>query len=121
MGKLVEVSRSDELAEGAMREIVAKGHKILLARAGDTYYAVDNRCPHLGGRLSEGTLEGFIVTCPRHGSQFDLRDGKVVRWLKGSRLISMIGKSLKSPKPITIYEVKVEDDRILIEVFTAEV
>ncbi len=44
----------------------------LLARVGDKYYAADNRCPHMGGKLSPGKLEGTVVTCPRHGSQFDL-------------------------------------------------
>ncbi len=56
-----------------------------------------------------------IVTCPRHGSQFDLMDGRVVRWLKGSGLVSMLGKALKSPRPLATYNVHVEDNKILIE------
>ena len=116
MGRFVEAGRSGELAEGAMIEVVAEGRKILLARIGDRYYAADNRCPHMGGKLSEGKLEGLVVTCPRHGSQFDLRDGRVVRWLKTSGLISTLSKALKPPRPLAIYSVKVEDDRILIEI-----
>ena len=116
MAEFVEVSRIGELEDGTMKEVLAQGREILLARVGDKYYAADNRCPHMRGKLSQGKLEGTVVTCPLHGSRFDLRDGQVVRWLKGSGLVSMIGKALKSPRPLAIYNVKVEDDRILIEI-----
>lgn len=116
MINLVEVGKTSELEHGAMKEVLARGHKVLLARVADKYYAGDNRCPHLGGKLSQGKLEGTVVTCPRHGSQFDLTDGRAVRWLKGSGLVSMVGKALKSPRPLTTYNVKVEDDKILIEI-----
>ena len=91
MSELVKVAQVDELKDGAMKEVLAQGREILLARVGDNYYAADNRCPHMGGKLSRGKLEGTIVTCPRHGSQFDLSDGRVVRWLKGSGLVSVPG------------------------------
>ncbi|MGH9002345.1 MAG: Rieske (2Fe-2S) protein, partial [Acidimicrobiia bacterium] len=42
-------------------------------------HAVDDRCPHAGATLSEGEVEGCVVTCPRHGSQFDVSDGERVR------------------------------------------
>jgi len=116
MAEFVEVSKIGELKDGAMKAVNVSGREILLARVGDNYYAADNRCPHMGGRLSQGKLEGTVVTCPRHGSQFDLRDGQVVRWLKGSGLVSMVGKALKSPKTLVIYNLRVEDDRILIEI-----
>lgn len=41
--------------------------------------AVADRCPHAGATLSEGELEGTVLTCPRHGSQFDVTDGSRVR------------------------------------------
>jgi 3-phenylpropionate/trans-cinnamate dioxygenase ferredoxin subunit len=88
---------------------------VLVARVGEKYYVADNRCPHMGGRLSQGKLEGTVVTCPLHGSQFDLKDGKVVRWLKGSGLMAKVSKALKSPKTLTTYPVQVKDDQILIE------
>lgn len=116
IGDLVQVGETGELADGTMKEALAKGREILLARIGDEYYAADNRCPHMGVRLSQGKLEGTVVTCPRHGSQFDITDGGVERWLKGSGLISKVSKALKSPRPLVIYSVKVEDNRILIEI-----
>jgi len=116
MSSLVGVSKTSELKDGAMKDVSVNGREILLAKVGDKYYAADNRCPHAGGKLSQGKLEGFVVTCPVHGSQFDLRDGQVVRWLKGSGLISAVGRFLKSPRQLTTYNVKVEDDRVIIEI-----
>jgi len=116
MDNLVQAGRTNELEEGTMKGVLAQGREILLARVGDSYYAADNRCPHMGGKLSQGNLEGTVVTCPRHGSQFDLRDGQVVRWLKGSGLISLVGKVLKPPRRLATYNVKVEDDNIWIEI-----
>ena len=42
------------------------------------FYALDDRCTHDGGPLGEGTLEGFVIECPRHGAKFDIRDGRVL-------------------------------------------
>ena len=116
MGNLVELGKTGELEDGAMKEVLVQGHEVLLARVGDKHYAADNRCPHMGGKLSQGKLEGTVVTCPRHGSQFDLNDGRVVRWLKMSGLISAVSKAIKPPRPLVTYKVKVEDGRILIEI-----
>jgi 3-phenylpropionate/trans-cinnamate dioxygenase ferredoxin subunit len=116
MGNFIPVAKSGELADGTMKEVTVQGRPILLAKVGDRYYAADGRCPHMGGVLAQGKLEGTVVTCPRHSSQFDLTDGHVVRWLKGSGLISAIGRTLKSPRPLTVHQVKVEKDDILVEV-----
>ena len=116
MSNLVEVAKTSELEDGAMKGVLVQGREILLARVGDSYYAADNRCPHMGGKLSQGKIEDTVVTCPVHGSQFDLKNGEVVRWLKGSGLLSKIGKALKSPQSLTTYNVKVTGDRILVEI-----
>jgi len=42
-------------------------------------YAAEDVCPHAGARLSEGALEGTIITCPLHGSQFDICSGERLR------------------------------------------
>jgi len=113
---MIEVGKSREFQNGTMKEVVVEGHEILIARVGDKYYATDNRCTHMGGKLSHGKLEGTVVTCPRHGSQFELKDGRVVRWLKRSGFLSVLGKALKSPRPLSKYNVQVVDDKILVEV-----
>ena len=116
MASLVEAGKTGELQEGAMKQVLVQGREVLLARVGDSYYATDNRCPHMGGKLSEGKLEGTVVTCPRHGSQFDLADGRVVRWTNWPGLISTVSKIVKSSRPIITYKVKLEGDRILVEI-----
>jgi 3-phenylpropionate/trans-cinnamate dioxygenase ferredoxin subunit len=116
MGKYVKVGTTAEFSDGSKKKVSIEGQDILLARVGINYYAVGNRCPHMGGDLSKGTLEGTVITCPRHGSQFDLRDGKNLRWMKGSGMFAAIGKALKSPQPVKTYKVKVEGDSISIEV-----
>lgn len=112
----ISVGKADELSDGAMREATVNGHEILIARVGDSFYAADSRCPHMGAKLARGLLEGTVVTCPRHGSRFDLTSGEVVQWLQGSGLFSRIGTALKSPRPLMTYSVKVEHGEILVEV-----
>ena len=115
MGKLIRVASIDDLSEGTMKKYQVQDTEILIARIGGKYYATQNKCPHFGGDLSKGKLEGNVVTCPRHSSQFNLTDGSVVRWLKGTGLISSIGKSLKSLQKLITYNVKIEGQDILVE------
>jgi len=114
MSRFVELAKTEELKSGAMKKVTAEGQEILLARVGDKYYATANRCSHMNGDLSQGRLEGTVVTCPRHGSQFDVSNGQVVRWLKGG-LMSKLGGALKMSKTLRVYNVKVQDGRVLAE------
>jgi 3-phenylpropionate/trans-cinnamate dioxygenase ferredoxin subunit len=116
MGEFVEVAGADELKDGGMKKVSAGGKDLLLARVGDKYYAADDKCPHLGGSLSGGTLEGTVVTCPKHGSQFDLTDGHMVRWTDWSGFKQSMAKTFKSPRPIDTYEVKVEGGKVLVAI-----
>ena len=115
MSEFTEAAKIDELKSGAMKKVIVQGHEILLARVGDKYYATDDRCLHMKGDLSQGKLEGTVVTCPVHGSQYDVSNGHVVRWLKGG-LMSKLAGALKMSKALTVYNVKVEDGRVLVEV-----
>jgi 3-phenylpropionate/trans-cinnamate dioxygenase ferredoxin subunit len=115
MSKYTEVAKIAELKSGTMKMVLAEGREILLARVGDKYFATDNRCPHMKGDLSHGKLEGTVVTCPRHGSQFDITNGQVLRWLEGG-LMSKLGGILKTPKALTAYNLKVENGKILVEI-----
>jgi nitrite reductase (NADH) small subunit len=49
---------------------------VALFRTADGFYALDGICPHQGGPLGRGLLEGCTVTCPWHGWQFDVTTGK---------------------------------------------
>jgi len=115
MSEFTEVAKIEELKSGAMKKVIVQRREILLTKVGDKYYATDDRCPHMKGDLSQGKLEGAVVTCPVHGSQYDVTNGQVVRWLKGG-LMSKLGSALKPSKNLTVYNVKVEDGRVLVEV-----
>lgn len=112
----LSAGRADDLADGAMTELWLGDLRVFLARVGDACYVADAACPHMGGRLARGRLEGTIVTCPRHGSRFDLKDGHVVRWLKGSGLVSRLATRLKPPRPLGTYNVKIERGEVFVAV-----
>ena len=116
MGSFVPLVKTSEFVERKRKKVDVEGREILITKIEDKYYATDNRCPHLKGDLSLGKIEGTIITCPKHGSQFDLTDGHVERWLKGSGLISAVGKVLRSPRPLNTYNVKIEGDTIMVEI-----
>ena len=116
MAELVKVIKADELKDGTMTAVNITGHEILLARVGDKYYAADNRCSHMGGKLSQGKLNGTVVTCPLHGSQFDLVSGQVIRWTNLPGFISKVSKIIKSPKPIATYNIKIVDETVYVEI-----
>jgi 3-phenylpropionate/trans-cinnamate dioxygenase ferredoxin subunit len=116
MADFVTVGTANELAPGTMKEVTVVGVPVLLARIGDKFYATQGRCPHMGGILANGTLAGAVVTCPRHKSQFSVPDGRVIRWMKGTGLVAAVGKALKSPRPLKIYTVKLENGNILVKV-----
>ena len=110
-----EVLKKNELSSGQMRALRIENRELLVARANDRYLVSEARCPHLGGKLAEGKLEGTIVTCPLHGSQFDLQDGKVLRWTNWSGALSKIGQAVKSPRPLKTYAVTLEGDSVMVE------
>ena len=68
-----------DLPEGGTIGVEVEGRKVLLHRAGGQLYALDDLCSHAGALLSRGQVDGCVVTCPLHGSRFDLRDGHIVR------------------------------------------
>ena len=64
-----------ELWDGDMTTVSIGGRSVLLVRLNDTVYAYDNRCAHLGVALSEGRLDGHVLTCFAHQWQYDVRSG----------------------------------------------
>jgi len=109
VSQFIPALKTGELKDGAMKKVKAGGKDIMIARSGGKYYAVDNRCPHAGGDLSAGELEGNVVTCPRHGSQWDITDGHVIRWMRTLGAVPKVNK-------IAVYPVKIEGENILVEI-----
>ncbi|OBI00517.1 hypothetical protein A5678_18705 [Mycobacterium sp. E2733] len=68
-----------DLADGKPHSAVAAETPVLLVRHDGSVYAIHDRCGHRGCLLSEGDLDGHIITCSCHGSRFDIRDGTLLR------------------------------------------
>ena len=60
-------------AKGALATV--NGHDVAVFRRGEEILAIGNDCPHQGGSLCDGWVEGEIVVCPLHGWEFDMRTG----------------------------------------------
>lgn len=116
MPEYVEVCSPRDISDGGMKAFTVKGKDVLIAKAENKIYAASDICPHMKARLNRGTLQGTIVTCPRHESRFDLKDGHVVQWTNLSGITLTIGKLFRSPRPLEIYPVKVEGDKVYIEI-----
>ncbi len=72
----VKIASVNEIPEGKGIVIqVESGKEMALFKINGEIFALDNLCPHMGGPLGEGELEGACLTCPWHGWQFDVRSG----------------------------------------------
>ena len=98
---LVRIGSAQDVAEGQMRVFDVEGTAVNVANAGGRLYAFDDACTHAGCSLAEGDLDATTVTCPCHGSQFDVRSGAV---LEGP-----------ARRPVRARVVKVEGDDLLAE------
>jgi 3-phenylpropionate/trans-cinnamate dioxygenase ferredoxin subunit len=97
----VEIAKTDEIPAGQMKGIKKDDKNILVINVKGKYYAINARCTHAGGDLSKGKLDGSIVTCPRHGSKFDVTTGKAV------------GSPAKQDEPG--YQVKIQGNSVLVD------
>jgi len=98
----VKVTSIKELGSGKMVGVEAGGKPVLVVNLDGKYYAIGNVCTHMGCMLSDGVLKGEIVTCPCHGSRFNVETGGVV------------GGPAKKPEPT--FQVKTEGDQVLVNV-----
>jgi nitrite reductase/ring-hydroxylating ferredoxin subunit len=74
----VKVGELSEVPVGEMKMFKVGEKEYLVANVNGNFYAIGNRCTHANGDLSRGSLEGNVVTCPRHKSKFDVTTGKVI-------------------------------------------
>jgi nitrite reductase/ring-hydroxylating ferredoxin subunit len=101
-------AKINDVAPGSMKAVVANGKKILLANVGGAFFAMQQKCPHLGGNLCKGKLVDKTVTCPLHSATFDLATGEV---LEGAHLLFLKFRT----KAAAIFPVKIEGDTVLVE------
>lgn len=105
----VTVAQTTELTEGSKKKISWKDKEILMVNIKNSYYAIDNTCPHMGGSLYDGRLEGGHIICPKHGSVFDVTTGKVI---ESGKLFFLKVKV----HDIHSYPVKIEGTDLIIEI-----
>jgi nitrite reductase/ring-hydroxylating ferredoxin subunit len=101
MTDFLKVARVEQIEEGGTLPLEVDGELVCLARVEGCVYAFTDNCTHISGPLNEGELEGYTLTCPWHGAQFDVRTGKVLRG--------------PARQEILTYPVKVEDDTVFIQ------
>ena len=101
MGKIIAGKVSD-IPPGKMIKISVDGKDVMIANIDGDFCAMDDSCTHSGASLSEGTLDGCIVTCGWHNAEFDCKTGKLVKFpAKINNLAS--------------YNVTVESDNVFVE------
>ena len=98
------VCRTEELPDGERKLIDVDGVEIGVFNCGGELFAIEDRCSHDDGPLAEGDFDPVACTveCPRHGSLFDLRNGRP--------------RTLPAFAPVEIFEVRVEDGEIRVDV-----
>jgi len=95
-----DVAALKDLHDGKPKRVKANGTPVLLLRQGDRIRAIGATCPHLGGPLHKGAINGDTVSCPWHGSVFCLDDGALIH-----------GPAMM---PVAAYEVRIEEGRVAI-------
>jgi 3-phenylpropionate/trans-cinnamate dioxygenase ferredoxin component len=104
MADVVRLCSREDLEPGSARRFDVEGTRIALVRVHDDFYAVNDRCSHEDYSLSEGEVlqEECEIECWKHGSTFDLRTGAAC--------------SLPASKPVSVYQVKIEGDDVMVEI-----
>ena len=104
MSGWVDVGSPEELADRKPVRVSVGEHSVILVKADEQVFAIGNQCTHQGAGLDRGVVKiaGSVrtVTCPAHGSMFNLETGKAMR--------------PPATKPVPVYDVKVEDGRVFV-------
>jgi len=106
--KWVRITDCDNIPLREGRAVKVGDREIAIFNLGDRFLAVDNRCPHKGGPLSEGIVSGNTVVCPLHAWKVDLECGAVK-------------KPAGVQSCVPTFRTRVEAGIVLLEVPTAEV
>ena len=127
----VEVAKVNEIADGKMKHVEVDGKEALIANVGGKYYAISDRCGHMNALLSMGKLTGNTVTCPFHGSKFDVMTGKKLAepiltpsqemeplpqsWQKFFENVGKLMAHIKTYDQLT-YEIRIDGDSIKLRI-----
>nr|AIE93867.1 Rieske (2Fe-2S) domain-containing protein (hcaC, bphF) [uncultured marine thaumarchaeote AD1000_41_B03]AIF03008.1 Rieske (2Fe-2S) domain-containing protein (hcaC, bphF) [uncultured marine thaumarchaeote KM3_160_B06]AIF07078.1 Rieske (2Fe-2S) domain-containing protein (hcaC, bphF) [uncultured marine thaumarchaeote KM3_199_D03]AIF07112.1 Rieske (2Fe-2S) domain-containing protein (hcaC, bphF) [uncultured marine thaumarchaeote KM3_199_E03] len=79
MGRII-VAKTNEIKPNQIKQVSIDGKDIVVMNIDGNYFAINDTCTHAGGSLSEGKVEGSIITCDWHGAQFDCKSGKLIKF-----------------------------------------
>lgn len=118
----VKVCNSEEVVEGAALSVTAGGHKLLLTRVNGAVQAISARCPHLGMPLARGKIADGAITCPWHGSRYDVCTGRNLDWVNSFAGIPMPAWSHKliglgrQPAPIDTFVAEDKEGAVFVTI-----
>jgi len=99
---LYKIANVGEVAVGEMIRVEADELDLALFLLEDGYYVTSDICTHAVASLTDGTLTGDVIMCPKHGGQFNVKSGAAVHFPAFS--------------PIATYPVHVDGDEIFVEI-----
>ena len=91
----IKIATTSDVSTDKVLKTKAGKESIIVAKVGNSYCAIANKCPHLGLPLSSGKLENGVVTCAFHGAKFEICTGKNVRWVESAMGITLPGFAKK--------------------------
>jgi 3-phenylpropionate/trans-cinnamate dioxygenase ferredoxin subunit len=96
MGQFTKVATLDDVPAGSSHDVTLNGTPIAIFNIDGTLYAIDDTCPHEGGRLCDGWVENESVTCPLHAAIFSLRDGRTMQAPVGEELVPPVANGVRT-------------------------
>ena len=121
MSNKILIGSPKDFPAGKAKVVNANGTSIVVNHVDDKFYAVENRCAHLGFPLGTNRVEGTEIACPIHGSRYDMRTGENLDWvvgIAGSKLPDWSRKLLamgRKPAPLKTFPVLSENGQLFIE------
>ena len=110
----LKVADAGDIREGELHAAEAGGRRLLLTRIDGQVHAVENRCPHMGMKMTRGELCEGVLKCPWHGSRFDFRTGQNMDWVNAFAGIPMPkwthGVIAMGKSPAPLQTVSAEED-----------
>lgn len=98
----VPVAKVSEIPQGKMIGVDVGGERVLITNVQGQLFAMRAKCNHMGGPLDRGTLEENVVTCPLHGSQWDVKTGALVKFTRPL-------------PPEKVYKTTTDGDQVMVE------
>lgn len=101
MSEFIAAVKKSEIPTSNKLCLEVEDRFVVIVRIDDEYFCIDDMCTHDGGTLGEGELTGNCLVCPRHGAQFDVRNGEAV--------------TMPATEATVTHAIRVEGDQIFVK------